>query len=173
MRSVLFLFQLPLRILTMAEEAIERETLRYAALTAQLGLLMTDQSFFPSRAEGIASIREAAIRWAAELRAMDAARTRVEAEYFDGTPTLYPATARRWIEQRQLSDGLVDLIARIASFEDDLPPTPADDPVSFEARVVQLVADHVEPARIKALDEMGEGRRTASIALRWLAPKLG
>jgi hypothetical protein len=31
----------------------------------------------------------------------------------------------------------------------------------------------VEPARVKALDEMGDGRRAASIAMRWLAPKLG
>ena len=117
MRTVLFLFQLALRTLTLAAGTIERETLRYAALTAQLGLVMTDESFFPSRAEGVASIREAAIRWANELRAMETARTRVEAEYFGGTPTLYPVTARRWAEQRQLSDGLVDLIARIASFE--------------------------------------------------------
>jgi hypothetical protein len=35
------------------------------------------------------------------------------------------------------------------------------------------VADHVEPARVKALDDMGEGRRAVSIAMRWLAPKLG
>ena len=37
----------------------------------------------------------------------------------------------------------------------------------------QLVADHVEPARVKALDEMGEGRRAASVAMRWLARTLG
>jgi hypothetical protein len=41
------------------------------------------------------------------------------------------------------------------------------------ARVEQLVADHVEPARVKALDEIGEGRRAASVAMRWLAPKQG
>lgn len=153
MRSVLFLFELALRTLTMAEETIGRETLRHAALTAHLGLVMSNDSFFPSRAEGIASIREAAIRWANELRAIE--------------------TAHRWVEQRGLSDGLVDLIARIASFEDGMPPAPADDPVAFEARVVRLVADHVEPARVKALDEMGEGRRAAAIAMRWLAPALG
>jgi hypothetical protein len=31
----------------------------------------------------------------------------------------------------------------------------------------------VEPARVKALDELGEGRRAMSIAMRWLEPKLG
>jgi hypothetical protein len=39
--------------------------------------------------------------------------------------------------------------------------------------VGELIADHVEPARVKALDEMGEGRRAVSIAMAWLEPKLG
>jgi hypothetical protein len=43
----------------------------------------------------------------------------------------------------------------------------------FETRVGELIADHVEPARVKALDEMGEGRRAVSIAMAWLEPKLG
>jgi hypothetical protein len=34
------------------------------------------------------------------------------------------------------------------------------------------VADHVEPARLKALDEMGEGQRALSVAMRWLGPKM-
>jgi hypothetical protein len=38
MRRTLFLYQLVLRIWTLAEEALEREGLRYAALTAHLAL---------------------------------------------------------------------------------------------------------------------------------------
>ncbi len=45
----------------------------------------------------------------------------------------------------------------MASFEDDPLPAPAHDRVAFEARVGLLLADHVEPARVKALDETGEG----------------
>ena len=112
-----------------------------------------------------------AITWATELRSLETARDRVEAKYFEGTSTLYPATLRRWTEQRELSDGLVDLIARLAEL-DGLDPLPAGDPDAFAARVDQLIADHVEPARVKALDEMGEGRRAASIAMRWVGPKL-
>jgi len=56
---------------------------------------------------------------------------------------------------------------------DGLDPLPAGDPDAFAARVDQLIADHVEPARVKALDELDEGRRAASIAMRWLLPKLG
>jgi hypothetical protein len=51
-------------------------------------------------------------------------------------------------------------------------PSPPDDPAAFEEWIDQLVADHVEPARVKALNELGEGRRAISIVLRWLEPKL-
>jgi hypothetical protein len=56
---------------------------------------------------------------------------------------------------------------------DGVDPSPPDDHDGFQARVRQLVADHVEPARVKALAEMGEGRRAEAIAIRWLTPKLG
>ena len=32
--------------------------------------------------------------------------------------------------------------------------------------------DHVEPARSRAYDELGDGRRAQSIAIGWLRPKL-
>jgi hypothetical protein len=112
----------------------------------------------------------AALGWATELRALETARTRVEAEYFEGTSTLYPATIRRWTEQRELSDGLVELVWRLAEI-DDLDPLLADDPAAFEARVRQLFTDHIE--RAKALDEVGDGRGAVRIAICWLAPKLG
>ena len=167
MRQTVFLYQLVLRILVLATERLDREELRYAALTAQLGLALSDESFLGSRAEALTKIGAAAMTWATELRAHETARARVEAEYFEGTSTLYPATLRRWTEQRELSDGLVDLIARLAEL-DGLDPLPVADPDAFAARVDQLVADHVEPARVKALDELGEGRRAVLIAMRWL-----
>jgi len=172
MRQTLFLYQLILRILVLASERLDREELRYAALTAQLGLAMSDESFLGNRAEALMKLGAAAITWATELRALETARTRIETKYFEGTSTLSPATLRRWTEQRELSDALVNLIMRLAEL-DGLDPLPATDPDAFAARVDQLIADHVEPARVKALDEMGDGRRAASIAMRWLTPKLG
>ena len=44
---------------------------------------------------------------------------------------------------------------------------------AFEARVATLRSDLVEPARSTAYDELGDSRRAATIAMRWLAPKLG
>jgi hypothetical protein len=39
-------------------------------------------------------------------------------------------------------------------------------------RVEQLVADHIEPVRSTAYNELGGGRRAVAIATRWLRPKL-
>ena len=171
-RQTVFLYQLVLRILILATERLDREELRYAALTAQLGLAVSGESILGSRSEALMKLGTMAMTWATELRAHEAARDRVETKYFAGTSTLYPETLRRWTEQRQLSDALVDVIGRLAEL-DGLDPLPGTDPDAFAARVDQLEADHVEPARVKALDEMGDGRRAASIAMQWLAPKLG
>jgi hypothetical protein len=48
--------------------------------------------------------------------------------------------------------------------------TPPEDPEAIAARVDRFVDDLVEPARVKALDELGEGRLALSIAMRWLEP---
>jgi hypothetical protein len=55
---------------------------------------------------------------------------------------------------------------------DRFDPPPPDDPAAVEARVAQLVADHVEPARSTAYNELGDGRRAVIVATRWLRPKL-
>ena len=120
----------------------------------------------------ILSLRGSALGRLTELRALETAREQVEARYLDGHHALFPATIRAWAGQRERTEGLADLAIRIAE-HDGLDPAPPDEPAAFEARVVQLVADHVEPARVKALDEIGEGRRAASVALRWLEPILG
>ena len=56
---------------------------------------------------------------------------------------------------------------------DGVQKTPADDPVAFDARVAQLKADYVEPARSSAWDQLGDGRRALNFAIAWLRPKLG
>jgi hypothetical protein len=106
------------------------------------------------------------------LRALKVARERIEARYLDGYPALFPATVRSWLGQRERTDGLAAITVQLAELE-GLAPMPADDPDTFDARVAELMADHVEPARVKALDEMGEGRRAVSVAMAWLEPKLG
>jgi hypothetical protein len=176
-RQAVFLFHLVLQSIVLAEAALDREALMCTALSAHLGLIMVDDreaghSVFRSRAEGLTALRCGAVARASELRALETARVRVEARYLGGHPALFPATARSWVEQRERTETLAEIIVRLAEFE-GLPRLPGDDPGVFEARVGELTADHVEPARVKALDEIGEGRRAVSVAMAWLEPKLG
>jgi hypothetical protein len=176
-RQTVFLFHLVLQAIVLAEAALDRDALICTALSAHLGLVMADDgdpghSIFHSRAEGLAALRGGAVARASELRALETARVRVEARYLGGHPALFPATARSWTEQRERTETLAEITLRLAEFE-GLPSLPADNPDVFETRVSELVTDHVEPARVKALDEMGEGRRAVSIARAWLEPKLG
>ena len=39
-------------------------------------------------------------------------------------------------------------------------------------RVTALIADLVEPAKVTALERLGEGERAQGIAIGWLRPKL-
>ena len=166
----------PLAIV-LAEAALDREALMCTALSAHLGLVMADDgeaghSIFRSRAEGLTALRGGEVVRASELRALETARARVEARYLGGHPAIFPATVRSWAGQRERTDAIAEITGRLGEFE-GLPPLPADDPEVSERRVTELVADHVEPARVKALEEMGEGRRAVSVAMAWLEPKLG
>jgi hypothetical protein len=174
---VVFLFHLIMQTIVLAEAALDREALMCTALSAHLGLVMADDgkaghSIFPSRAEGLTVLRGGVVARASELRALETARARVEARYLGGHPALFPATVRSWTEQRERTETLAAITVQLAEFE-GLASVAADDPDVFETRVGELIADHVEPARVKALDEMGEGRRAVSIAMAWLEPKLG
>jgi hypothetical protein len=176
-RQTVFLFHLVLQSIVLAEAALDREALMCTALSAYLGLVMANDgdagySIFRSRADGLTELRGGVVARASELRALETARARVEERYLGGHPALFPATVRSWIEQRERTDAIAEITVRLAEIE-GLPPLAADDPEVFEARVSELVADHVEPARVKALDEIGEGRRAVSVAMAWLEPKLG
>jgi hypothetical protein len=176
-RQTVFLFQLVLQTIVLAEAALDREALMCTALSAHLGLVMVDDGeaghlIFRSRAEGLIALRGGVVARASELRALETARARVEARHLGGHPAPFPATARSWTGQRERTETLAVITVRLAEFE-GLPPLQADDPEVYEWRVTELVADHVEPARVKALDELGEGRRAVSIAMAWLEPKLG
>jgi hypothetical protein len=177
LRQVLFLFHLILRTIVFAQEALDREGLIWTLLSAHLGLAAIDtedgkRTAVPTHAWRLNEVRTSAISRVSEWRAMELARTRVEATYFEGRSLLFPATVRACAEQLERTERLAVMAERLAEL-DGLEPSPPDDPDAFAARVEQLVADHVEPARLKAFDEMGEGQRAMSVAMRWLGPKLG
>jgi hypothetical protein len=84
---------------------------------------------------------------------------------------LFPATIRAWAEQLEQTEKLAVMAERLSEL-DGLDSSPPDDPDGFAARVERFIADHVEAARMKAFDEMGEGHRALLVAMRWLGPEL-
>lgn len=163
-RQTVFLFHLVFQTISLAQAALEREMLVHAALCAYLGLVLADddmarRSVLPSRTEGLTGLRGTVVTRAVELRALEIARQRVETKYLGGHPTLFRATVRTWSEQREQTEGLAAVTLWLAEFESPA-PMPADDPDRLEARV-------------KAYDDLGEGRRAVSVAMAWLEPRLG
>jgi hypothetical protein len=177
LRQVLFLFYLVMRTIERTQDLLDRELLLEGLISAPLGLAAIDiedgkRSAVPTHARRLESIRTMALARLAEWRALGIARSRVEAKYLDGHSALFPATSRDWAEQLERIKTLAGFAERLAEI-DGLDPSPPEDPDAFAVRVEQLVDDLVELARVKAFDEMGEGRRAASIAIRWLRPMLG
>ena len=97
---------------------------------------------------------------------------RVEASYLGGETALFPDAVTAWIEQVNHSELMAVMAMRMAELEG----APALDETRFgvtdEARVETCVADLVEAAQVKALDELGDGRAAISRAIHWLAPKV-
>ena len=79
---------------------------------------------------------------------------------------------REWTEQLERTERIATSTAYLPELDGLGPPAPGD-PEAFEAWVGRLVADHVEPALVKAHDEMGDGRRAVAMAIRWLTPAFG
>ena len=159
-----------MRTIERPQDLLDRELLLEGLISAHLGLATIDteggkRSAVPTHASRLESIRALALARLAEWRALGTARSRVEARYVDGHPALFPATIRDWAEQLERIATLAGLAERLAEL-DGLNPSSLEDPDAVAPRVDQFVDDLVEPARVKALDEMGEGRRAMSIAMR-------
>jgi hypothetical protein len=174
MLATVFRFQVVLRTIVLAQETLEREALTQGLLSAHLALLLTDDgkprpAAIPEETASFGTLRTLALARVADLHALGGARSRVEARYLDGTAILFPDMARDWASQLERSERLAALAVRQAELDGIAPPV-QDDPDIVEARILRRVADHVEPALAKAHDEIGDGRRAATVALRWLTP---
>ena len=97
--------------------------------------------------------------------------TRIEEGYLNATAAVFPSAQRAWSEQRTRSETMTVIAIRLAEL-DDAEPAPRDDSVAFDQRVAALVGDLVEPVRSQAYNELGDGRRAVSVAVRRLRPKL-
>jgi hypothetical protein len=77
-----------------------------------------------------------------------------------------------WDEQRTRTETLGVMAVRMTKLPGDA-PLPPNDVEAFDARVAELVADFVEPARSDEYHEAGDGGSPLSIAMSWLRPRLG
>jgi hypothetical protein len=175
LRETVFRFDLVVRILVTAHELLDREGLIEAALSAHLALLTTEgratrrrDTTYPER---FATLRGLLLFRVAELRAAQEARAAVETRYLAGYTALFPDAVKAWDDQLKNTETLAGVAYRLAEL-DGVPPAEPPDPEADAARVTELVADLVEPAKTTALEKLGEGEQAQSIATAWLRPKL-
>ena len=170
--ATVFRFQLVLRIIDVTDTALRMEMLACAALSANAALAFEKTVERPASVTHLAALRDALFGRVAELHALEAARSGVEAEYLGGQTVLFPDAISAWTAQVHQSEQMAVMAMRMAEL-DGAPPL---DETRYcepdEARVAACVADLVEPARIKALDELGDGRAAISRAIHWLGPKV-
>jgi hypothetical protein len=175
-RETVFRFELVLRINVISHELIERELLLDAVFSAQLALLTTESRAArrrdPTYLERFAQLRGLILLRLSELRAAQEARLAVEERYLAGHPALFPDDVTAWAAQLRSTETLAGLALGLAE-HDGLPPAAMPDPDSEAARVSTLIADLVEPAKVTALEQLGDGQRALGIATSWVRGKLG
>jgi hypothetical protein len=175
LRETVFRFDLVMRILVTTHELLDREGLIEAALSAHVALLTTEgratrrrDTTYPER---FATLRGLLLFRVRELRSAQEAREAVEARYLAGHTALFPDAVTAWDEQLKNSETLADVAVRLAAL-DGVPPAVPSDPAADSARVTEIVADLVEPAKTTALEKLGEGEQAQRIAIGWLRSKL-
>ena len=171
--ATMFRGQLVLGINVRSQDFLDREGLIYVALVSQVSLAISvpDAPFEATPLARLVQARDLLIGRVFELHAFEAARSRVEARYLNGARADVPAGRRAWDRQRQDSEEAAVMATRLAEL-DGAPPAPPDNPVAFEANVIALAADLVEPAKSKAYNELGDGPRAQTIAAAWLGAGL-
>lgn len=164
--ETMFRGQLDLGINVGSQDFLDRKGLIYVALASQVAIAVNvpDAPVAGTPLARLVQARDLLIGGVTELHAFEAARGRVEARYLDGARADFPAARRAWDRQRRESEEAAVMAAELDGAE----PPPPDDPVAYEAKVIALAADLVEPAKSEAYSELGDGQRAQSIATAWL-----
>jgi hypothetical protein len=170
-----FRYELVMRIIVATHELLEREFLLGAVFAGQLGMLASPGEEKGVRAsthrERLTQCRDLVLTRVEELEAAQAARETVEARYLAGHWALFPDEVAAWEEQVQSSQRLAAVAVRLAALDGVPLPAPPD-AEAVSARANRLVADLVEPAKVTALEKLGEGERAFRIATGWVRGKL-
>jgi hypothetical protein len=168
-RGVVFRFHLVIRIIDVTDGALRQEALVHALLTAQVGLTLEAEERAAKLGIHLARLRDWLLERVAGLLAMQEARRTVEERYLAGHPAVFPATARHWDEQLRSSQESAVLCMRLAELEGAELIDEARQLAPQQERVEACIGDLVEVARIKTLDDMGEGHAAVERLRHWLA----
>lgn len=175
LRETVFRFDLVMRIIVTTHELADRQQLLDAIVAADLGYLASmdhkDRAHDPTYRERLASRRDLMLSRVDELLAAQEARETVEARYLGGHPALFPDALREWAEQVRSSQRIAALAVGVAE-RDGMPLPEPPDAEAVAARTAQLVADLVEPAKVTALEKLGDGQHAMVIAAGWVRGKL-
>ena len=176
LRETVFRFDLVMRILVTTHDLLDREGLIDAALSTHIALLTSEGRAERRRdatyLERFATLRGLLRLRVSELGAAAEARAVVETRYLAGHTALFPDAVAAWDEQVRNTETLTDVACRLAELDGVPPAEPPDHPEAGAARITELVADLVEPAKTTTLEKLGEGARAQGIAISWLRPKL-
>lgn len=163
-----------MRINVVGHATIDRELLLYTVFMGQLACLSSDdrkqRRADPAYRRGIAQCRALTALRVDELLAAQEARSIVEERYLDGHQALFPDAVAAWAERLHEAKVLAVMADRLAEL-DDLPPAASPDPDAVPTRAAVLVADLAEPARVTALEKLGEGEQAMRVATSWLRAK--
>lgn len=169
MVETMFRGQLVLGINVRSQDFLDREGLLHVALVSQVTIAVhvPDAPVEATPLARLAQARDLLIGRVTELHAFDTARRRVEARYLDGVAADFPAARRAWERQCRDSEEATVMADRLCEL-DGAQRAPPDDPIAFEAKIASMAADLVDPAKSKAYNELGDGRKAQMIAGAWL-----
>ncbi len=167
-RDVVLRVHLVLRIVDLTDSVMRREELVVALLSAHVSLTLASQNE-PAGCLSLVQLRDLLLGRVAELLAQEEARKLVETRYLGGHASIYPATMRRWQELIHEAQEAAVMTLRLAELDGAEPINEERQLVPDPARIEAIAADFVEVARIKTLDDVGEGYAAVARLRRWLA----
>jgi hypothetical protein len=168
-RSTVVRYFIVLRISEVTAQALEREALLHAALTAYMLLAVERGARQDGEWLSVAHLRDLALARVGELHALRDARSLVEQRFLGGERALFPAAQRAWEAQFTQADRLARMTVRQGEL-DGAPGINGDAPLVAPGRTERCIDDLVEPARAKTLDLMGDGHGALTRMRAWLAP---
>jgi hypothetical protein len=168
-RSVVYRFFLVSEAWQLTEAAIDRDELMYCAAVASMGGHLLGVKTVVPPLERLESLRDRTLRQVTRLLALQVARERIARQHFDGRGLLLPGVDRRWSSRVHDTQLLRVMVLRLAEL-DGVAPIDDSETEPTEELVAQQIAAHVDAARVKTYDALGDGPRLREALRKWVLP---